>query len=617
MAKKVFLSTAFLIILCFSSRGQRIVRLENLTLDFPLEGDYLSIYEDKTGKLSIDQVSAPGFNGFKVNEDRFASNKNSTSAYWLKFEVANNSSFDKVYFLETHSPHTNLMEIYVPDRKGGYVVKKGGENFKFGEREFVNKNLIFNLSIPSSDSVSTYYIRILSKNYSSFNFRIRSANYFIYYITNEYYLLGIYYGILLIMALYNLLMYFSVKEQVYLFYVLYVISAIVITMTDDGLGFQYLWNNHPHWARFIGYHFAPMFYMISFIAYSISFLELRGFLIFQRNLLLKVTAVYLAYYLVMNVFSLPVFPILYTIPFIVTYYISWKVFLKGYKAARLFLIGFSVILFSIIILQLRAEHILQGNIFTVYVLNIAQLVDVVIFSYALADKYRINKKEKEQAQSEIIKKLEENKSLQEKVNRELEGKVKERTEELVSKNKELLDANNQLKVLNEKINEMNARLDYDNWYLKKDIKEEIKARVIDAEVTFEQFSEVFPDDTSCLRYLEDLKWKEGFKCRKCGNTKYSNSSGPFNRKCSRCGNIESPTAYTIFHGIKFPINKAFYLTYIVHRKGNTISSDEAAQMLSIGRNTAWKFKKKVLDEVEVYKKKHKDKPLDSWEEIIV
>ena len=58
---------------------------------------------------------------------------------------------------------------------------------------------------------------------------------------------------------------------------------------------------------------------------------------------------------------------------------------------------------------------------------------------------------------------------------ELEQKVAERTIEIKAKNDELLLTNNKLQDLNQQINEMNAKLDYDNWHLKKDLKEDLKA----------------------------------------------------------------------------------------------------------------------------------------------
>ncbi|MFN3402561.1 MAG: 7TM diverse intracellular signaling domain-containing protein [Cytophagaceae bacterium] len=628
---KKILVLGICLILSLIATSERLVHLNNHTIDLPLQGDYLEIFEDTTNELSIAQIAHPAFNGFKRNKNTYAYNKNPRSAYWIKFKVSNYSSGDKVYFFETYSPHTDLIQIYVPDGIGGYIMKQGGENFKFHEREYVNKNLIFTLPVPDSNNIYTYYIRVVSKSYSSFNFRIKSANYFIYYITNEYYILGLYYGILLIMAVYNLLMFFSIREKVYIFYVIYVAAAAIITMTDDGLGFQYLWAGYPQYIRLIGYHYAPLVYLLAFSTYALSFMQMWNKFRKQAKILLAVTGSYIFYYGLMVSFSAPVYPILYTIPFITTYFICWQIYLKGYKPARLFLFAFSLILLSIIVLQLRAEHIIQGNIFTVYILYLGHLTDVVIFSYALADRVKIFKKEKEDAQKKsieelkrnntlkdvLIKQLKEKEILKDKVNKELEQKVTLRTIELNEKNKELEIANIQLKALNQKVNEMNVKLDLDNWHLKKDLREGIKARVADAEVPYEQFLAVFPDESTCYRYLEELKWKNEYKCRKCRYGNFSNSSNAFTRKCSRCGYVESATAYTIFHGIKFPINKAFYITYLVHRKGNMISSEEIAQLLNIGKNTSSKFKKKVQEEIEEYKKKYKNKVLDSWEEIII
>ncbi|HWZ22714.1 MAG TPA: 7TM diverse intracellular signaling domain-containing protein, partial [Cytophagaceae bacterium] len=491
--------------------------------------------------------------------------------------------------------------------------------FTFDKREHINKNIVFDLSVGDSSQTFVYYIRIKSKSYSGFDFRIKSVNYFMYYSTNEYYFLGLYYGILLIMAVYNLLIYISVREKVYLFYVFYVLTGILNTMTDDGLGFQFLWSDYPEIIRYIGIYIAPSMLMITFVLYSIFFLELNTNFPKLKNLLLRAVGIYFIYYFSIILFAPDFihFKIVYIIPFILSYGAAIHVFSKGYKPARFFIVGNTFILISIIIIQFRSMQIIPGNIFTVYSLNYGLVFEIVILSFALADRIRIIKKSNEEAQKEIIERLEENKALQEKVNRELEQKVTERTQELKSKNGELEGANNKLKILNEKVNEMNAKLDYDNWHLKKDLKEDLKARIIDSEVPYEQFNNVFPDEATCFRYLEDLKWGKGYKCRKCGNIKYTKGSKPFTRKCTKCGNAESVTAYTLFHGVRFPINKAFYMTYIVHRRGNKITLDELSELLDLRRNTCWSFKKKVMENIESYTKKSKDGHLDTWEEIIL
>lgn len=615
--------SVYLILLILSSFtgtiAQNIVLLDDVREDYTLLGEDIDIFEDSSKKYSIQDVSASTFFLFKVNKEKYAFNKNPNSVYWIRFRIKNNSRFDKSYMLETYSPHTNLIQLFVPDAKGGYRMKEAGENFVFDKREHINKNIIFDLSVGDASQTLTYYVRIESRNYSGFDFRIKSVNYFMYYSTNEYYFLGLYYGILLIMAVYNLLIYISVREKVYLFYVFYVLTGILNTMTDDGLGFQFLWSDYPQIIRYVGIYIAPSMLMVTFVLYSIFFLELNTNFPKLKNLLLRAVGLYFIYYFTIIVFAPDFvhFKIVYIIPFILSYGAAIHVFSKGYKPARFFIVGNTFILISIIIIQFRSMQIIPGNIFTVYSLNYGLVFEIVILSFALADRIRIIKKSNEEAQKEIIERLEENKALQEKVNRELEQKVTERTQELKSKNGELEGANNKLKILNEKVNEMNAKLDYDNWHLKKDLKEDLKARIIDSEVPYEQFNNVFPDEATCFRYLEDLKWGKGYKCRKCSNVKFTKGSKPFTRKCTKCGNAESVTAYTLFHGVRFPINKAFYMTYIVHRRGNKITLDELSELLDLRRNTCWSFKKKVMENIESYTKKSKDGHLDTWEEIIL
>ncbi|NOY49360.1 MAG: transposase, partial [Chlorobi bacterium] len=36
-----------------------------------------------------------------------------------------------------------------------------------------------------------------------------------------------------------------------------------------------------------------------------------------------------------------------------------------------------------------------------------------------------------------------------------------------------------------------------------------------------EFTDRFPDDHSCLAYLSEQKWADGFKCKKCGHSKFT------------------------------------------------------------------------------------------------
>ncbi|MEM9680569.1 MAG: transposase, partial [Bacteroidota bacterium] len=142
-------------------------------------------------------------------------------------------------------------------------------------------------------------------------------------------------------------------------------------------------------------------------------------------------------------------------------------------------------------------------------------------------------------------------------------------------------------------NRINSTLDLDNWKLKNNIKEILQDRLINKNLTLEQFQKVFPDQISCYKFLDKLKWDNGYHCSRCDNTKYSKGQSKFSRRCSRCGYDESITSNTVFHRIKFPIEKAFYILYVTNNRQNDYTLDELSEMLDLRRNTVWSFKKKI------------------------
>ncbi len=110
-----------------------------------------------------------------------------------------------------------------------------------------------------------------------------------------------------------------------------------------------------------------------------------------------------------------------------------------------------------------------------------------------------------------------------------------------------------------------------------------------------QLAEMFESDEKCLEFLAELKWHEGFVCKKCGNTNYCAGKEPFSRRCTKCKTKETATNGTIFHNLKFPISKAFYIAYKVCKGKENISTYEFARRLSLRQMTCWKFKSKIAD----------------------
>ena len=114
-------------------------------------------------------------------------------------------------------------------------------------------------------------------------------------------------------------------------------------------------------------------------------------------------------------------------------------------------------------------------------------------------------------------------------------------------------------------------------------------------LTDEQLELLFNSDEDCFEFLANLKWANGFECRKCGNTNYCKGKTAHSRRCTKCKSEESATTDTIFHNCKFPISKAFYIAYNVCKGNDDISTYEFARRLSLRQMTCWNFKAKTLN----------------------
>lgn len=118
------------------------------------------------------------------------------------------------------------------------------------------------------------------------------------------------------------------------------------------------------------------------------------------------------------------------------------------------------------------------------------------------------------------------------------------------------------------------------------------------ELNGEQLYELFQSDDKCFEFLAELKWSNGFTCRKCGNTNYCPGKTPHSRRCTRCKTEESATTGTIFHNCKFPVSKAFYIAYTVCKGKEELSTYEYARRLSLRQMTCWNFKTKIKDALQ-------------------
>ncbi len=108
-----------------------------------------------------------------------------------------------------------------------------------------------------------------------------------------------------------------------------------------------------------------------------------------------------------------------------------------------------------------------------------------------------------------------------------------------------------------------------------------------------KFNQRFKDDNDCLEYLAEVKWQNGYKCKRCENDKFGNGKHIHNRRCTKCRYDESPTAGTMFEKLKFPILIAFHIVFKISTKKKGMSSLELSNEFELRQMTCWSFKQKL------------------------
>ncbi len=606
-----------LLSLCPDLYGQGIVAVDDdvdENVFMPYELSYLI---DPTNTLSFDQISSPELaDRFKQHSSYQNKDFQTDASYWIRIPIQHTVSTGKVWLLEFYDQTIDHLDAYVPRSDGSYSKMTFGDRRVFDERSLPHKNFELLLDMRT-DTLMVYYFRVQSHGFADVRIAFRSLNRFIYYALNEYFLFGTFYGMILIISLYNFLVFLAIREIKNIYYILYILSVAAYAISYDGIGFQYLWPDHPEWNDY-----ATGVTLFSVIFWALVFT--RRFLRTKTNApmldraLLGMIVVRSAFFLT----ELSFFPDLLTyrnieiIPLSLIFYSAIAVWRRGYRPARFFVIAYGILFTGFFIRTLVYFNVLPFTTPLHYSLHFSFVLEMLFLTFAMGDRIRILKAMRDRALKRIFRQHEINLRLKDKVNRELEQKVQERTTELNRKNEQLEVINSKLERQSAEINQINSMLDLDNWKLKNSIREVLNERLMEKTMDYRQFSTLYPDSLACFRFLETLKWENGFQCRKCSNPKYFEGAQKFARRCTRCGYNESITSYTIFHSIKFPVEKAFYIAYlaVAGRKDYTLES--LSSQLDLRVNTVWSFKKKVHDRILLLDRSGRKPTVSRWQDVV-
>ena len=248
-----------------------------------------------------------------------------------------------------------------------------------------------------------------------------------------------YAGIIAVMLLYNLFLYFSVGDRSYLIYSLFV---LVIGGTQLVLnGYAPMFGVEPgSWAGARVTHLSGILSGWVTVGFAQVFLQLKDYtprlnkVLYGYAVLYGVALVLVFAGLLPEAYNLINFCAL-AVPLLV--YASASAFMQGYRPAGFFLLAFGVFIGAVLVFVLKDFGVIPYNAWTFYSLPAGSAIEVVLLSLALASRINQLKRESAEAKEEQLRMSLLNEQLVREKNSELEGRVRERTSELQRTNQEL------------------------------------------------------------------------------------------------------------------------------------------------------------------------------------
>ncbi len=238
--------------------------------------DSLALLEDKTGKLTIDEIRGEQYQSQFAPLGPGKLNRGfSQSAFWLRLKLTNHSKSISRWVLQQDFSNTHYMDVYIPSAtSSGYTIKKSGNFRPQKNKEIFYRKPAFYLSLPYQQE-KTVYIRIKSEAAISLALRILSPNVFIEKVSVEKFLLGIFYGILAIMVFYNIFLSLRLYDKNFLYLALFIGFGILMLLFYDSI-IQLLISEKLIDLNRIGLPIFLVLTMYFLLKFTDSFMPLRG-----------------------------------------------------------------------------------------------------------------------------------------------------------------------------------------------------------------------------------------------------------------------------------------------------------------------------------------------------
>jgi diguanylate cyclase (GGDEF)-like protein len=408
---------------------------------------FVGLIEDPNGDLPLSEVRRRFYAGETIPAKLGGVNLGySRSAWWIGFRPAVANAIPlpgaRQHLLEVAFPTLDRIEFYSP---GSVTPVITGDLVPFAQRPIAHRNFVFDLP-PAMDAADLVLLRVRSEGTVSVPLTLWSPTAFADYSRVTYAGLAVYFGAVLALLVYNALLWLSIRERMYLDYVLFVGGLAIGLAGFNGLGNEFIWSAWPGFAN-LAFPLGFSLCSLGVAQFTRSFLSPQlvsprlDFLLRAGGLLSIATAV------VTLGFSYMLGGKMLTVATVSTTSLATLTglycLLRKVPAARLFMLAWSLFMLFGIAFALRNYGLIPTNFLTLHGLQFGSVIGMLLLSFALADRIQTERRAKEAAQAEALAAKQLNIENLQRSEHELEQRVAARTAELAAANERLLTSEQQ------------------------------------------------------------------------------------------------------------------------------------------------------------------------------
>jgi signal transduction histidine kinase len=327
---------------------------------------------------------------------------------WLKLRLKN-KKIGKDYILTIDNAHLDTLVLYKYKDDTVQETVFTGDRQIFSKREHQSNIYVFTLS----DTCDFFLIKSASQGILALPVTVKDINEHVVDSNTDTMVLSVFFGIVLISVLLNILLYYRIRESIYLFYVLCLLGNAVLNAIDSGVAFQFLWPDHPGINLYSGVFYASA---VTALLFSQKFLSLKEI----APVLNKCYYVLFVYLLVMvlisvtghyNVASEYLLYYFYVSSFLFLFSGVYMYFVKKYKPAFYYMLAWGIYGICAIIYLLASEGFLPYTFLTKNAAKIGNTLEIVFLFLAVVDKIYDLGEAKKHSDVEALRLAEENREI--------------------------------------------------------------------------------------------------------------------------------------------------------------------------------------------------------------